>query len=82
MLLRDRVPPRLNLDMGTIVSERLHDAAGHPELALAAARRREHLTGDPFLLSTELLAGSRLARLTGDAAGAARAQQQYLAVRR
>lgn len=62
MLLRDRVPPRVTLAAGAVVSQRLHERAGDVERALAAARRREHLTGHPFFLATQLQAEARLAR--------------------
>jgi len=53
ILLRERVPPHVILAAATLASARMHVALGENARALVAARRREHLTGDPFLLSEQ-----------------------------
>ena len=73
LLLRERVPPHAIIEAGAIVSARLHAALGDTALALIAARRREHLTGDPLFLATQLREEEKYAKAMGDSAGAARA---------
>lgn len=53
ILLRERVPPHVILAVATLASSRLHAALGEHSQALVAARRREHLTGDPLLLAEQ-----------------------------
>ncbi len=53
ILLEERVPPHVILEAGTLVAARLHAALGDTAAALVAARRREHLTGDPVFLAAE-----------------------------
>jgi hypothetical protein len=81
MLLSDRVPPHVILAAGTIAAGRLHAALGDTAAALVAARRREHLTGDPLFLSTELREEAVYARAVGDSAGARRAEAHLTALR-
>jgi len=54
ILLSERVPPHAILGVATLASARLHVALGEDAAALVAARRREHLTGDPLFLAEEL----------------------------
>lgn len=82
ILLRERVPPHAILEGGTIVAARLHAQLGDTAAALVAARRREHLTGDPLFLSTQLREEARYARAMNDSAGAARAAAHLEALRR
>jgi DNA-binding SARP family transcriptional activator len=82
VLLSERVPPHVILETGTIVAGRLHAALGDTAAALVAARRREHLTGDPLFLSTELRDEAVYARATGDSAGAVRATAHLAALRK
>jgi hypothetical protein len=82
ILLRERVPPHAILEAGTIAAARLHAALGDTAAALVAARRREHLTGDPLFLSTELAEEAKYAAALGDSAGAARAAAHWRALRR
>ena len=63
-----------------LVTARLHERAGNPEAALAAVRRGRWLF-PPEFLSTYLREEGRLATLTGDREGAARAYRHYLALR-
>jgi DNA-binding SARP family transcriptional activator len=81
LLLRDRVPPHVILEAGAIVAARLHAALGDTALALIATRRREHLTGDPLFLVTQLRSEAMYAKATGDSAGAARATAHLQALR-
>lgn len=81
ILLEQRVPPHAILEAATIVSARLHAALGDTAGALVAARRREHLTGDPVFLSTELREEARYAAALGDRNGAARASARLRALR-
>ncbi|HVX41735.1 MAG TPA: BTAD domain-containing putative transcriptional regulator [Gemmatimonadaceae bacterium] len=81
ILLENRVPPHVILEAGTIASARLHAALGDTSAALVAARRREHLTGPPIFLSTELREEAMYARAMGDTAGAARALRHLEALR-
>ncbi len=81
LLLRERVPPHAILEAGTIVAARLHASLGDTAAALVAARRREHLTGEPFFLATQLREEALYARALGDADGAARAQAHLRALR-
>ncbi len=53
ILLSERVPPHVILAAATLASALLHIALGETNAALTAARRREHLTGDPLLLSEQ-----------------------------
>lgn len=53
ILLRERVPPHVILTAATLASSRMHAALGENAEALVAARRREHLTGDPLLISEQ-----------------------------
>lgn len=66
ILLRERVPPHVILEIGTIVAARLHAAQGDTALALMAARRREHLTGDPLFLRAQLREEATYAKAVGD----------------
>jgi DNA-binding SARP family transcriptional activator len=81
LLLRDRVPPHVILEAGAIVAARLHAALGDTALALIASRRREHLTGDPLFLATQLRNEAIYAKAMGDSAGAARATAHLKALR-
>ncbi|HEU4990467.1 MAG TPA: hypothetical protein VFT41_11830, partial [Gemmatimonadaceae bacterium] len=80
LLLRERVPPHSILEAGTLVSARLHAALGDTAGALIAARRREHLTGDPLFLSSELLAEARMAAALHDRDNAERSYREFLAL--
>jgi DNA-binding SARP family transcriptional activator len=60
---------------------RLHLAAGNPEAALRALRRRAHYQGWQPYLVTMLREEGHLAAGVGDFAGAIRAYQHYLALR-
>jgi hypothetical protein len=60
----------------------LHAQLGDTAGALVAARRREHLTGDPLFLSTELREEALYAAALGDSTGAARARAHLDALRR
>jgi tetratricopeptide (TPR) repeat protein len=82
MLLEQRVPPHAILEAATVVSARLHAALGDTAGALIAAHRREHLTGDPLFLSTELREQARYAAALGDRDEAARATAHLDALRR
>jgi hypothetical protein len=81
MVLRDRVPPRMPLTAAAIMSARLHEKLGELSLALAASRWREHYTGDPVFLSTQLEMEGDLAARAGDRIGAERAYRHFLALR-
>jgi hypothetical protein len=81
ILLRERVPPHAILEGATIVAARLHAALKDTAAALVAARRREHLTGDPVFLSTQLKEEALYARAVGDTAGARRADTHLKALR-
>jgi DNA-binding SARP family transcriptional activator len=54
LLLSERVPPSVLLEIATITAARLYLQLDDAASALVAARRREHLTGDPFFRSTQL----------------------------
>ena len=82
MVLRDRVPPRMSLSAMAVLVARLHEQRGDLKQALAASRWREHYTGDPMFLSSQLRIEARVARKLGDTEAAARAEQRYLALRR
>lgn len=82
ILLRERVPPHVILEAGTLLAARLHAALGDTAAALVAARRREHLTGEPLFLSSELRLESQFARATRDTADATRAAARLAALRR
>jgi tetratricopeptide (TPR) repeat protein len=82
MVLRDRVPPRMSLSAMAVLAARLHERRGELKEALAASRWREHYTGDPMFLSTQLRIEAEVARKLGDTAAAARAERRYLALRR
>lgn len=82
ILLENRVPPHVILEAGTIASAQLHAALGDTAAALVAARRREHLTGPPIFLSTELREEATYAAAMGDKDGAARARAHLAALRR
>jgi DNA-binding SARP family transcriptional activator len=81
MVLRDRVPPRMSLSAAAVMSTRLHEKLGQLDLALVSSRWREHYTGHPVFLSTQLNDEARLAARTGDRDGAIRAYRHYLALR-
>lgn len=81
MVLSDRVPPRIALSAAGVMSARLHEQMGQPELALASSRWREHYTGHPYFLATQLAMEARLAQRAGDAAGAARARAHLQGLR-
>ena len=81
IVLRDRVPPRMSVTAAAIMSTRLHEKLGRFDVALASSRWREHYTGHPVFLSTQLNDEARLALRTGDRAGAIRAYRRYLALR-
>jgi DNA-binding SARP family transcriptional activator len=81
ILLRERVPPHAILEGATIVAARLHALLGDTAAALVAARRREHLTGDPLFLSTQLREEARYARAVRDTAGSTRAETHLKALR-
>ena len=63
------------------MSARLHQRVGETSAALAASRWREHFTGDPVFLSTQLRIEGDLALAAGDTAGARKAWGRYLALR-
>jgi DNA-binding SARP family transcriptional activator len=67
ILLRERVPPHVILETGTLVAARLHAALGDTAAALVAARRREHLTGEPLFLAAERRLEALLLRAEPDA---------------
>ncbi|MDP1891772.1 MAG: winged helix-turn-helix domain-containing protein [Gemmatimonadaceae bacterium] len=81
LLLRERVPPHAILEAATISAARLHATLGDTAAALVAARRREHFTGEPFFLATELREEAIYARAVGDVGGAARATAHLKALR-
>ena len=81
MVLRDRVPPRMSLGAMAVLAARLHEKRGEIKAALAASRWREHFTGEPMFLSTQLRLEGDLARELGDREGAIRAYSRYLALR-
>jgi DNA-binding SARP family transcriptional activator len=81
IVLRDRVPPRMSLAAMAVVAARLHEKRGELKQALAASRWREHYTGDPVFLATQLRLEGDLARQLGDVASARRAYRHYLALR-
>ncbi|MGH7674328.1 MAG: hypothetical protein ACREMV_03570, partial [Gemmatimonadales bacterium] len=60
---------------------RLHEARRDLPAALAATRRRPYHGGGVVLLATSLREEGRLAALSGDREGAARAYRHYLALR-
>jgi tetratricopeptide (TPR) repeat protein len=60
---------------------RLHLAAGNPDAALRALRRRAHYQGWQPYLATVLREEGHLAAQAGDTAGAVRAYQHFLALR-
>jgi hypothetical protein len=81
MVLRDRVPPRMSRAAAAIMSARLHQRLGETSAALTASRWREHFTGDPVFLSTQLRLEGDLALASGDTAAARKAWARYLALR-
>jgi hypothetical protein len=72
----------MSLSAMAVVAARLHERRGELKEALAASRWREHYTGDPMFLSTQLRIEAEVARKLGDTAAAARAERRYLALRR
>jgi hypothetical protein len=72
----------MSLTAAAITSARLHQQLGELRLALAASRWREHYTGDPVFLSTQLELESDLAHRLGDSVSAARAAAARDALRR
>jgi DNA-binding SARP family transcriptional activator len=65
-----------------IVLARLYRALDEPELALGAVRRRPYMAAAwPRYLATALREEGELAEMVGDAEGALRAYQRYLALR-
>jgi hypothetical protein len=82
LVLSERIPPRMSLTAAAITSARLHRRLGETQLALAASRWREHYTGDPVFLSTQLELESELARRAGDSVSATRAAAAREALRR
>ena len=66
---------------GNLELARIYEKLGQAALALRAVRRRAYFNGDLAFLPTALREEGRLARLTGDRAGAIRAYQRYLALR-
>jgi DNA-binding SARP family transcriptional activator len=82
LVLSERIPPRMSLTAAAITSARLHQQLGELRLALAASRWREHYTGDPVFLSTQLELESDLAHRLGDSVSAARAAAARDALRR
>jgi hypothetical protein len=81
IVLRDRVPPRMSLAAMAVVAARLHEQRAELKQALAASRWREHYTGDPMFLATQLRMEGDLARELGDIPAALRAYRRYLALR-
>ena len=81
MVLRDRVPPRMSLAAAAVLAARLHQRRGQLKPALAASRWREHYTGDPIFLSTQLRLEGDIALELGDTVAAVRAYRRYLALR-
>jgi hypothetical protein len=81
VVLRDRVPPRMSLAAMAVVAARLHEQRGELKQAIVASRWREHYTGDPMFLATQLRLEGDLARELGDVPAAIRAYRRYLALR-
>ncbi|MGH7713363.1 MAG: protein kinase domain-containing protein [Gemmatimonadaceae bacterium] len=75
-------PYVFGIDFGNLVLARLYEARGDHAAALRALRRRPYDwdTG-PLYLTTFLREEGRVAALTGDRVGAARAYEQFLALR-
>ncbi|HJR41020.1 MAG TPA: hypothetical protein VJ812_02975, partial [Gemmatimonadaceae bacterium] len=65
----------------TLALTRLYRALGEREAALEAVRRRPYMRGWPHYLSSYLREEGRLAAQEGERAAAARACEQYLALR-
>lgn len=65
----------------TLALTRLYRALGEREAALEAVRRRPYMRGWPAYLSSYLREEGRLATQEGERAAAARAYEQYLALR-
>ncbi|HEX6536394.1 MAG TPA: serine/threonine-protein kinase [Gemmatimonadaceae bacterium] len=68
-------------DVGNLVVARLHEARGHPALALAALRRRDFFLSRTAFLTTYLREEARLAASLGQTAEAVAAYRHYLALR-
>lgn len=81
LLLRERVPPHAILEAATIAAARLHATLGDTAAALVATRRREHFTGEPFFLATELREEALYAHAVGDVGAAARTRAHLKALR-
>lgn len=81
MVLRDRIPPRISLAAAAVIAARLHQRRGELKRALAATRWREHYTGDPTFLATQLRMEGDLALELNDRPAALRAYRRYLALR-
>jgi DNA-binding SARP family transcriptional activator len=81
VVLRDRVPPRMSLSAMAVLAARLHEKRGELRAALVASRWREHYTGDPMFLATQLRLEGDLARELGDVPAAIRAYRRFLALR-
>lgn len=81
VVLRDRVPPRMSLAAMAVLAARLHERRGELRQALVASRWREHYTGDPMFLATQLRIEGDLARELGETDAAMRAYRRYLALR-
>jgi hypothetical protein len=81
IVLRDRVPPRMSLAAMAVLAARLHERRGELKQALVASRWREHYTGDPVFLATQLRIEGDLARELGENDAAMRAYRRYLALR-
>jgi hypothetical protein len=75
-------PFQFGVDFGNLVVARLREELGDTASALRAVRRRPYdWDTAPLYLTTFLREEGRLAALTGDPSGAARAYRQYLALR-
>ena len=75
-------PYVFGIDFGNLVVARLYEARGNPSAALRAVRRRPYdWDTSPLYLTTYLREEGRLAARTGDKVGAARAYEQFLALR-
>jgi serine/threonine-protein kinase len=68
-------------DFANLIVARLYERRGDQRAALTAVRRRSYAYHRTEYLTTHLREEARLAALTGDRAGAARAYQHYLALR-
>ena len=68
-------------EFANLIAARLYERRGDRRAALTAVRRRAYAYHRTEYMATHLREEARLAALTGDSAGAARAYQHYLALR-